>query len=112
MIDLALQLSQSGRALSGYVSLDKTLVFTVEHTLQEDGDALTLTAVSTPQFGTATINGQSVVYTPNAGFTGVDTFTYFVSDGKGGKAAGTVTITVTGDTPSGGNSIYLPLIDQ
>ena len=32
-IDLALQLTQSGNGMSGYVSLDKTLVFTVEHTI-------------------------------------------------------------------------------
>jgi hypothetical protein len=32
-IDLALQLSQAGNVVSGYVALDRTLVFTVEHTI-------------------------------------------------------------------------------
>lgn len=60
-----------------------------------NGDALTITSVSKPQFGTAAINGQEVVYTPNATFVGVDTFSYVVIDGKGGDAAGAVEITVT-----------------
>jgi hypothetical protein len=232
-IDLALQLNQSGTVLSGYVSLDKTLVFTVEQTIQVDGvsvkigptvngsfdgtsltllsarvattlsgqalerqfrlagtisqsdgsqitgeyretlwgaarqpitvigtftlqrpvfdgtapdtsnkapdpvvdrittargvavtvsvltndtdangDALTITSVSKPQFGTATTDGQRVTYTPNANFVGEDHFTYVVSDGKGGTAAGSVTITVTGDGPVGNSTLYLPLIQR
>lgn len=66
-----------------------------------NGDTLTVTAVSKPQFGNATTNGQSVTYTPNAGFAGEDSFSYFVSDGKGNSAAGSVTITVNG--PGGPN---------
>ncbi|MCL4858349.1 MAG: tandem-95 repeat protein [Caldilineaceae bacterium] len=66
-----------------------------------DGDALTITSVSKPQFGAATTNGQTVTYTPNANFVGNDTFSYVVSDGKGGAATGSVTITVTG--PGGPN---------
>lgn len=60
------------------------------------GGALTITAVSKPQFGTATTDGQNVTYTPNAAFVGEDHFTYIVSDGKGTPAAGTVTVAVTG----------------
>jgi hypothetical protein len=66
-----------------------------------DGDALMVTGVSKPQFGQATTNGQTVTYTPNPTFTGVDTFSYFVSDGKGGTAANSVTVTVNG--PGGVN---------
>jgi len=63
-----------------------------------DGDALTITAVTQPANGTAGINlnGASVSYTSNAGFTGLDTFTYTVSDGNGGTATATVTVNVTG----------------
>lgn len=75
-----------------------------------NGDALTITIDGPPANGTATVNNGKVVYTPNAGFTGSDSFTYIVSDGKGGTAAGAVTITVTGTGQPGANALYLPLI--
>ena len=59
-----------------------------------DGDTLTVTAVSPATGGTAVTDGTSVTYTPNDNFHGTDTFTYTVSDGSGGTAIGTVTITV------------------
>ncbi|MCX6047968.1 MAG: cadherin-like domain-containing protein [Chloroflexi bacterium] len=61
-----------------------------------NGGALIITSVSKPQFGTATTNGQTVTYTPNTNFVGNDNFSYFVSDGKGGTATGSVSITVNG----------------
>ncbi len=66
--------------------------------LDADGDALTVTSVSKPQFGTTNTDGQSITYTPNADFVGVDSFTYFITDGRGGSAAGSVTVTVNGVT--------------
>lgn len=73
-----------------------------------NGDALTVLSVSKPQFGTATTDGQHVTYTPNATFVGEDHFTYLVSDGKGAQAAGSVTVTVNGASgpnqpPTAGN---------
>lgn len=58
-----------------------------------DGDALTITTVSAPANGTATISGSNVLYTPRAGFTGSDSFTYTISDGAL-TATATVNITV------------------
>jgi hypothetical protein len=75
-----------------------------------NGDPLTITAVSNPQFGTAITNGQNVTYTPNAGFAGEDSFSYFVSDGHGNTTAGSVTVTIIGDGQPGSNTIYLPLV--
>src|SRR4029079_17959090 len=37
----------------------------------------------------------TVTYTPAANYSGVDSFTYTVSDGHGGTATGTVTVTVS-----------------
>src|SRR4051794_1237512 len=37
-----------------------------------------------------------VTYTPAAGFTGTDSFSYTVSDGNGGTATAMVSLTVTG----------------
>lgn len=66
-----------------------------------DGDTLSLSAVGTPAHGEVVRNSDgSVTYRPAAGYTGVDTFTYTVSDGRGGSASASVTVTV-GD--AGGN---------
>ncbi|MDF2828333.1 MAG: repeat-containing protein, partial [Mycobacterium sp.] len=61
-----------------------------------DGDVLTGTVVSGPQHGTFyfdTVN-RGFSYQPNAGYTGTDSFTYKVSDGKLDSAIATVTLTV------------------
>jgi acid phosphatase type 7 len=59
-----------------------------------DGDVLTVIAVSPGTSGSVTINpDHTVTYQPNSAFTGVDTFTYTVSDGAL-TAEGTVTVTV------------------
>jgi hypothetical protein len=73
-----------------------------------NGDALTTTAVSKPQFGAATTNGQNVTYTPKAGFAGQDSFSYFVSDGHGNTTAGSVTVIVGGRLE--GHLIYVSLV--
>lgn len=59
-------------------------------------EALTITAVSTPNNGgtvTRTNNNTSLLYTPATGFDGTETFTYTISDGQLTSTA-TVTITV------------------
>jgi hypothetical protein len=47
--------------------------------------------------GTVTINGggTGVTFKPRQNYTGIDTFTYKVSDGKGGTSTATVTVNVT-----------------
>src|SRR5262249_36881672 len=57
---------------------------------------LAVTAVTQGAHGTVAINaGQtSVTYTPAASFIGSDSFTYTVSDGAGGSATATVSVTV------------------
>ena len=65
-----------------------------------DNNPLTITAVSTPANGTAAINpnpstpNNTITYTPNAGFSGADSFTYTISDGTTLRSA-QVTVTVT-----------------
>jgi Ca2+-binding RTX toxin-like protein len=60
-----------------------------------DNDSLVISAVSNPVNGTVTIaaNG-SVVFTPTSGFSGSASFSYTVSDGKGGTGSGAVSLTV------------------
>src|SRR5262249_6715730 len=61
-----------------------------------DGDPLTVSIVTGPANGSATVGANGViVYTPATGFIGTNTIVYSVSDGRGGTATATVTITVT-----------------
>ena len=60
-----------------------------------DGDELTVTAVSDPTNGTATLLAGDVRYTPDADYNGPDSFTYTVEDAAGAEATATVSVTVT-----------------
>ena len=61
-----------------------------------DGDVLSVQSVSQGANGNVSItaSGKTVQYKPKPGFIGTDTFTYTVSDGKGGVATALVTVTV------------------
>jgi len=61
-----------------------------------NGNILALDSISTALYGTATIAGNNILYAPDANYEGSDTITYTVTDGNGGSAKGTVTITVRG----------------
>ncbi len=75
-----------------------------------DGDALTVTILQQPQHGSAEVNGTTIIYTPNGGYTGPDTLAYTVTDSKGATANATVTITVQAAVD--GATIYLPVIHK
>jgi len=65
-----------------------------------DGGTLALAAdlPAGPGNGTAMLlGGGRIAYTPDAGFTGTDSFVYAVGDGQGGLAVGTVEIGVGAD---------------
>jgi hypothetical protein len=57
-----------------------------------ENDRLTIIAVTSPSNGTATTNGNIVIYTPNLNFDGTDIFTYTLSDGL---LTDTTTVSVT-----------------
>jgi hypothetical protein len=78
-----------------------------------EGTALTVqtTPVVNPSNGSVIIlaNG-NFTYTPNAGFSGTDTFQYMITDAAGLSATAVVTITVTKAvlTVTKSGSVYLP----
>lgn len=51
-----------------------------------NGDGVTYRVTVYPRHGTLTLDGASVVYTPNEGFTGKDDFSYVASDRYGASA--------------------------
>ncbi len=66
-----------------------------------DNDALTITVFGQPENGAvAETSPGNFTYTPNAGFTGSDAFSYTITDGNGETSTADVVITV-GDAPTG-----------
>lgn len=59
-----------------------------------DSDPITIAALGPVANGSARIEGNRVIYTANAGFTGTDSFTYTVRDEFGATATATVRVTV------------------
>lgn len=62
-----------------------------------ENNALSLLHVTRPLYGSATVSGNSVAYTPNANFSGLDSFLYLVSDTAGNLAASKASLTVNYD---------------
>jgi hypothetical protein len=59
------------------------------------GHSLTYTVASNPSHGTLSGTAPNLTYTPNAGYTGTDSFTFTVNNGTSDSAPATVSITVT-----------------
>lgn len=54
----------------------------------DSGESLSIVGVGTPSAGgKATVDGNSIIYTPAAGFVGTDSFTYMINDGTAGSTA-------------------------
>lgn len=68
-----------------------------------DGDSLTITSFdeTSAKGGSISLVDGKLSYTAPAGYNGMDTFNYIISDGNGGTATGAVSITVgsTTETP-------------
>ncbi len=60
-----------------------------------DGEALVYEIVAAPQHGQGSINGSTLVYVPNAGYVGVDSFTIRAFDGSLYSSMATVEVGVT-----------------
>jgi hypothetical protein len=60
-----------------------------------DGNLLTYAVVISPAHGTLSGTAPNLTYTPAAGYTGADSFTFRANDGTVDSAPATVTITVT-----------------
>jgi hypothetical protein len=71
----------------------------------DDGDRITLTSHTSPAHGSLSLNADgSFRYTPAAGFTGTDTFTYTVSDAVGLYPTHLPPLATIGDVPITGGA--------
>ncbi|WP_312016486.1 DUF4082 domain-containing protein [Bradyrhizobium liaoningense] len=102
---------------SGYsTTRDTALTIAASALLANDtdpnGDALTITGVSAGVNGTVSFNAQTsrVTFTPTTGYTGAASFSYTISDGRGGTATATANLTVTTPTVSLFSSSDTPAI--
>jgi hypothetical protein len=81
-----------------------------------NGDTLAIESVSQPEDGSGevAIEGNSVRFTPAADFAGDSSFTYSVSDGRGGVTSATVLVTVVGvnEPPTAQNDAVGTEVDQ
>ncbi|QQZ29830.1 tandem-95 repeat protein [Thiothrix subterranea] len=65
-----------------------------------NGDPLNIVSFNQGTNGSVAQDGNKLVYTPIAGFTGTDTFTYIITDPAGNQSTATVTVTVGATVPS------------
>nr|WP_246735346.1 DUF4082 domain-containing protein [Rhizobium binae] len=68
-----------------------------------DGDALVITGVSGAVNGSVSYDAQAqtVTFTPTSGYSGPASFSYAISDGKGGTASAQVALTINGSQSAG-----------
>ena len=59
-----------------------------------DGDTLSLTGITSPNYGSAEIINGKVKYTPNIDYFGNDSFEYFITDNNGALISKTLTLTI------------------
>ncbi|USF87813.1 Ig-like domain-containing protein [Candidatus Endoriftia persephone] len=92
----------TSRSLS--VTTGSTLAITLTGS-DADGDSLTYTLVTQPANGTLSGSAPDLSYRPNDGFTGTDSFSFRVSDGKTDSADAIVTIQVYEASSGGGGAL-------
>lgn len=82
------------------ISLDQDTSYTGTFMASDvDGDFLIYGAVTQPQNGIVTVSGNKFTYTPNAGFSGADNFTYKANDGKTDSNVAAVSVVVDAVAP-------------
>ncbi len=86
----------SGFSVSRNGTLTISIASLVANDSDPNGDALTISAVSNALNGTVSLDTQTgnVIFTPNANYTGPASFSYTLSDGRGGTDQGDVSLTV------------------
>jgi len=90
------------------VDEDSTIAATLT-ALDIEGDPLSFTVVTQPSNGSLSNSAPDLVYTPNANFNGVDTFSFRANDGESDSDIATVEINVNAinDVPTASNQSFV-----
>lgn len=77
-----------------------------------DSDPLSVSAVAatSTQGGTVSLAAGSITYIPPTNYVGTDSFTYTISDGRGGFASGTVQVTVSDSNQPSLNIVSIQMV--
>lgn len=85
-------------ALDQNIELDENDQFNIIlYTRDANNDPLTYTLVTSPQSGSLSGTEPDVVYTPDPGFAGYDSFSFYVTDNLGNSNTATISIFVQDD---------------
>jgi hypothetical protein len=92
----------SGYSVSRNSSITLSIASLVANDTDANGDSLTISAVGGAVNGSVVLNAQTgtIVFTPSANYSGSASFTYTLSDGRGGSDQGAVSLTVQ-NAPTG-----------
>ncbi|MEP4077173.1 LamG-like jellyroll fold domain-containing protein [Haloferula sp.] len=91
--NLALNAAPEAAPLAVSVRRDSSVATTLTAT-DAEGDAISYTVATLPTSGSLSGVEPDLTYTPNPGFTGTDSFTFYAEDGQAAGATATVTIQV------------------
>ena len=95
-----------GDVVSGTANTPLTIASTtlLSNDSDPNGDPLTISSVLDATHGTVALVGGSVVFTPTKDYIGDASFTYTISDGHGGSASASVSLTIAADLLKAGTT--------
>jgi len=84
--------------ISASATCDAITINVLSNDSDADRDTLSILSLGDPSLGEAVIKGNTVVYTPVSSCgTGIDTFSYTISDGHGHTATANIKVNVKGN---------------
>ena len=84
----------------------KVTIDVLKNDSDPDGDKLSIKSVSSPKHGSVRIVNNKIEYTPDNGFSGDDSFTYEVTDNKGGVDSAKVYVEVKEEEKDSGGGFF------
>jgi hypothetical protein len=92
--------NQPPSAFDSFQAVDRDVSTNVTlNATDPDNDSLTYTLLSSPQHGTLTGTAPNLIYTPNSGYTGPDTFSFMADDGEWMTGVANVSLEVRDNRP-------------